>query len=192
MTTLEERLEGVEGFLHFDEPAFLSSLAVQVKPPHCIVEVGSYRGRSTIALAHGAQDGVIVYAVDPHEEHVVEGLPFGMADNAAFMANVNRAGVGHKVRVINLPSMVAFESWKFHGFQHPIGLIFIDGAHDFNDVMYDLSAWGYELVVGGILALHDANTWDGPTRVANELAASAGWTEIEGRAYTRAFRKVAE
>jgi predicted O-methyltransferase YrrM len=189
MTTLEQRLEGVEGYLHDDEPAFLASLAAQVAPGLAIVEIGAFRGRSTIALAHGAPDGVIVYSIDPHEEHTVEGLPFGMADNAAFMANVSRAGVGHKIRVLNLPSGVIVLA--FQQAQIPIGLVFVDGAHDFESVESDVHFWGTRLLVnGGILALHDSSgTWADPTRVADELAASDEWTELPGCAYTRAFRK---
>src|SRR5690349_10876889 len=98
---LASALDGVEGFLHPDEPQFLCDLATQVPDGQAIVEIGSFRGRSTIALALGAQDGVIVYAIDPHEEHTVGDLAFGMADNAVFMRNVSDAGVGHKIRVIN-------------------------------------------------------------------------------------------
>lgn len=191
-TTLNERLEGVEGFLHPDEPAFLAGLAAQVSVGQCIVEIGSYRGRSTIALAHGAQEGVLVYAVDPHEEHVVEGLPFGMTDNAAFMANVSRAGLGHKVRVINAPSGEAHRLARPCKWMPEYGLVFIDGAHDYPYVAADVRMWSGRIVDSGILALHDANTWDGPTRVADELAADTQWTEIEGCAYTRVFRKEAE
>lgn len=191
MTTLEERLEGVEGFLHPDEPAFLADLAAQVPVGQCIVEIGSYRGRSTIALAHGAQDGVIVYAVDPHEEHVVEGLPFGMVDNAAFIANVSRAGVGHKLRVWNMSSQAAIDAYTLAP-ELNAGLVFIDGAHEYAAARFDAQWWGGELNIGALLALHDANTWDGPTKVANELAADRHWTELEGCAYTRLFRKASD
>lgn len=189
MSRLDELLDGVEGYLHPDEPAFLASLAAQVQPPHCIVEIGSFRGRSTIALAYGAADGVYVWSVDPHEEHDVQGLPFGGADNQAFMLNVSRAGAGHKVRAVNLPSHLAIASFWNELVDFRLGLLFIDGAHDYHDVSIDVRLWGRLLVDDGILALHDANTWEGPTRVADELAADFRWTEVEGCAYTRVFRK---
>lgn len=187
--TLEEALEGVEGFLHPNEPQFLCDLAAQVKPPNCIVEIGAYRGRSAIALAYGTVDDVSVYSVDPHDEIKTDTYQFGMSDNQAFMSNVSRAGMGHKIRVVNLPSLDAL-AIKTH---HEIGLVFIDGAHEYRAVKADVLVWGDALEVGGVLALHDsAGTWADPTQVADELAADAGWTEIEGCAYSRAFRKVSE
>ncbi len=188
MTRLDELLDGVAGYLHGSEPAYLASLAAQVPAGQCIVEIGAFRGRSTIALAYGAQDGVLVYSIDPHEEHEVQGLPFGMADNQAFMMNVSRADMGHKVRVWNVPSFFArpLRDWTWTS---PIGLLFIDGDHSYERVRQDLDEWGTQVEFGGILALHDANTWDGPTQVADELAASDEWTELEGCAYTRVFRK---
>lgn len=190
MTLLPElasALDGVEGFLHPDEPAFLAALAAQVPAGQCIVEIGSYRGRSTIALASGARDGALVYAIDPHHEHEAGGYSFGMADNQAFMQNVSAAGLGHKIRVLNIPS--AFGVWDVQGIDK-IGLVFIDGAHGYETVAYDVKYFGEGLQNGSILAIHDsAGTWTEPTRVADELAASPDWTEVEGCAYTRCFRK---
>lgn len=178
-------LDGVEGFLHPDEPAFLAALAAQVPAGRCIVEVGSYRGRSTIALASGARDGVFVYAVDPHEEHRAGGYDFGMADNQAFMTNVSRAGMGHKVIPVGLRSV------RFWGAQGvPVALAFIDGDHEYVAALRDVEDAAYALVVGGILAIHDSGgTWDGPTRAANELGQMRAWAELKGCAYTRVFQK---
>lgn len=188
---LDLLLDGVEGYLHPDEPTFLAGLAAQVQPGQAIVEIGSYRGRSTIALAYGAQDGVIIYAVDPHDEHEVEGLPFGMADNQAFMANVSRAGMGHKIRAINLEATrEVFELEPL--WSENIGLFFVDGAHDYESVKRDVELCDVHLREGGLLALHDSSgTWVDPTRVADELAAADDWTELESCAYTRVFRKEA-
>jgi MMP 1-O-methyltransferase len=194
---LASALDGVEGFLSPDEPQFLHDLAAQVPPGQCIVEIGSYRGRSTIALALGAQDGVIVYAVDPHEEHVAGGYPFGMADNAAFMKNVSQAGVGHKIRVWNMSSKLANHAWQqthWNGrYCDPtIGLLWIDGAHEYETVNSDTAHWCIYVPTGGLLALHDSTgTWEGPTKVADELARHPQWTELPSFGFTRVFRKEA-
>lgn len=182
-------IDGIEGYLHPDEPVFLAGLAAQVPSGQVIVEIGSFRGRSTISLAYGAPDGVIVYAVDPHEEHEVSGLLFGMADNQAFLSNVSRAGMGHKIRVVNLPSLDALAIKT----RNAIGLIFIDGAHEYRAVKADVLVWGNALEIGGVLALHDSTgTWADPTQAADELARDSQWAELERCAYTRAFRKVSE
>src|SRR5437868_8006845 len=63
-----------------EELLFLEGLAREVQPPECIVEVGSYRGRSTAALAAGSRagGGAAVYAIEPHEQFTgVLGGQFG-------------------------------------------------------------------------------------------------------------------
>lgn len=183
---LDLLLDGVDGYLHADEPYFLASLAASVKSGSVIVEIGAYRGRSAIALAYGARDGVTVYSVDPHEEHEISGLSFGMADNQAFMQNVSRAGMGTKVCVVALRSIEALVIKRLH----PVGLVFIDGAHDYHSVKVDTLMWGDALEVGGLLAIHDSNgTWSEPTQVADEQAANLDWTELDGCGFTRVFRK---
>ena len=61
-------IDETPGWLSLDEAALLYHLARQTTTGS-IVEVGSYRGRSTVALAKGALAGGNrpVYAVDPHE-----------------------------------------------------------------------------------------------------------------------------
>ena len=55
-----------EGFLSPDECRLLQRLAGTVTAG-AIVEIGSYRGRSTVTLACGADKNVPVYAIEPHE-----------------------------------------------------------------------------------------------------------------------------
>ena len=180
-------LDGVDGFLRDDEAQLLYDLAQSVPAGQTIVEIGSYRGRSTIALALGAPEGVLVYAIDPHDAHEAGGHRFDMADNAIFMANVVRAGVGHKIRVVNLPSSLGAHRWE--GWRN-VGLLWIDGAHDYEAVKQDVDLWSWYLVPGGKLVLHDSTgAWEGPTRAANELKFNDGWTEYLGVGYTRVFRK---
>jgi predicted O-methyltransferase YrrM len=59
-----EKIDGWLG-LHSAELLFTAAAAVRVG---CIVEVGSYRGRSTTALCAGSAAGskAPVYAIEPH------------------------------------------------------------------------------------------------------------------------------
>lgn len=54
------------GFLSKSEAFALYTLAKNCVLDQNILEIGSLEGRSTLALASGAQNGVKVYAVDPH------------------------------------------------------------------------------------------------------------------------------
>jgi predicted O-methyltransferase YrrM len=151
------RLEGVEGWLT-DEQAFrLAERAGTLRPPARLVEIGSYRGRSTIALASSARDGVTVVAVDPHtggdrgprQAHGTEAE--GEADHRAFVANLARAGVAERVDYVRLPSQDALATLSGRA-----DLVYVDGAHDYRAARQDLAGWGRRLEAGGALLVHDA------------------------------------
>ncbi|MCS6951010.1 MAG: class I SAM-dependent methyltransferase, partial [bacterium] len=72
--------EKVEGWLTVEEGELLYQLARACKGKGVIVEIGSFKGKSTIWLAKGslAGAGVRVFAIDPHtgsEEHRQDGQP---------------------------------------------------------------------------------------------------------------------
>src|ERR1043166_5049453 len=77
----------VEGQVSRAEVGTLIELARNTAPGTAIVEIGTFRGRSTTALALGSMLGARnrVFAVDPHEEFTgVFGGRFGPEDQAAF------------------------------------------------------------------------------------------------------------
>jgi hypothetical protein len=55
------------------------------------------------------------------------------------------------------------------GFDHPIELLFIDGAHQYDLVLEDFERWVPKVVEGGVVAMHDTTWFEGPRRVADEL-----------------------
>src|SRR3954449_8487868 len=68
-----------------------------------VVEIGSFRGRSTIVLARAAPADAEVVAIDPHlgsdrgPQEFAEQRELGDADAEAFRANLSRAGVSERV-----------------------------------------------------------------------------------------------
>jgi hypothetical protein len=77
------KVSPVEDSLGLNEAQLLSELASQVSEGY-IAEVGSYRGRSTVALTLGSQHSstVPVYAIEPHEAFTsVVGGNFGPRDS---------------------------------------------------------------------------------------------------------------
>ncbi|HYU61212.1 MAG TPA: class I SAM-dependent methyltransferase [Solirubrobacterales bacterium] len=168
---LHEALAHTEGevMLSTEEAELLHELARQVDEG-CIVEVGSYRGRSTVALATGAS--VPVYAIDPHEQFTgVLGAQFGPADRVAFYRTMLRANTADRVRLVNLPSEVACAGWIDR-----IGLLFIDGDHRYEGVRRDFECWQPHLTSEATVALDDSIDPElGPRRVVAE-ASGSGFT----------------
>jgi hypothetical protein len=108
----DEQLElvlSIEGYLDRDDIELLYSLGARVPADTCIVEIGSYHGRSTVALALAARagHGAAVYAVEPHEPFVGHlGGTFGPCDRPHFFTNLLRAGVAEDVRLVAVSSEV--------------------------------------------------------------------------------------
>lgn len=151
-----------------------------------IVEIGSWKGRSTVWLAHGSRQGACapVHAIDPHlgsEEHRALIGPSGTF--AEFRRNVARAGADELVRPI-----VALSSEAVQGWSAPIGLLFVDGSHAYEHVREDLRAWLPFVVEGGWVAVHDSSArpgvywatgWEGPMRAVDEtLLSGEGFAEV--------------
>ncbi len=151
---LRRVLADVPGWLGDEEAFALYELARTCTGRGAIVELGSWRGRSTICLALGSKDGpgVPVVAVDRHTDKTF----------VDFEENIRRAGIADLVRPIRATSDEAFA-----GFDEPIELIFIDASHKYEDVRRDFDQWVPLVVEGGTVAMHDT-TWEGSKLVSEE------------------------
>ena len=60
----------IEGWLTDAEGEFLFRLAAACPPGLPVVEIGSWKGKSTVWLASGVRSsaGTLVFAIDPHEQ----------------------------------------------------------------------------------------------------------------------------
>jgi predicted O-methyltransferase YrrM len=156
-----------EGQISGVEARKLIELARNVPAGTVIVEIGTFRGRSTIALALGAIAGNAnrVYAVDPHVEFQgVFGGQFGPSDQAELYRNLVRARVGRIVAVVSLSSQAAAHAWN----QQNIGLLWIDGDHRYPAVSADYYDWSRFVVPSGLVAFHDASA-PGVKQLVDEL-----------------------
>jgi predicted O-methyltransferase YrrM len=150
---LTQEIAGLPGWLTQEEAVALFELARACTGRGAIVEIGSWKGKSTICLALGSKHGarVPVYAIDPHSPQT-----FG-----EFKRNVERAGVGDLVTPVRGRSQTVVET-----FEEPIELLWIDGSHKYHLVKEDFEKWVPKVVEGGIVAMHDTTLMEGPRRVA--------------------------
>jgi predicted O-methyltransferase YrrM len=174
-------IAGVRGWLGTKEAGTLYAATRACTGRGVIVEIGSWKGKSTICLAYGSRAGagVPVYAIDLHRPRSFR----------AFTRNVERAGVAELVRPIRGPSQQAVAEIK-----EPIELLFVDGAHEEHLVREDFEQWVPKVVEGGTVVFHDTVWHSGPRRVVGkELYRSRGFAGVRFvRPSTSMGRKVAE
>lgn len=149
-------------------------LAEQATTRECIVEIGSYQGRSTRALGDNAKG--IVYAVDDWKGLRTVDVGWWTNDTPEderntlferFFANVQDLIDAGKIKVIisdhakvsELPLLKA-------------DMVFIDGGHDYQSVKRDIETWLPCLTKGGLMCGHDANQ-EQVMQAVNELLPGA-------------------
>lgn len=98
---IEDFLEGARGGITPAEGEALVRHAASVSKG-CAVEIGSYQGKSSVALVHGL-GGRPLYCVEPHESFVgVLGGQFGPEDRAQFYRNMLQTEAYGTARLVNL------------------------------------------------------------------------------------------
>lgn len=128
---LLEDVYQIYGHLSPAEAELLYQLASEVPTGGTVVEIGSLQGRSTVCLGLGAKQvpGVIVYAIDPHDDcQVDENTHYGTENYVALLKNLLDFEVADTVRVIALRSIQVI--WQISN----IDLLWIDGSHEYWDV----------------------------------------------------------
>lgn len=157
----------MEGFLGNREGVYLYRLAKLGAKLGAVVEIGSWKGKSTIWLAKGSQavGGQAVYAIDPHvgsPEHV-QWSQTKINTEQEFRLNMQGAGVESQVIPLIESSMAALRQWH-----QPVGFLWIDGEHSYEAVAQDFYGWRPHVVDGGIIAFHDTYSWEGVRRLIDE------------------------
>ena len=147
------RIDAIDGQISLGEATLLHELASAARGG-VIVEVGTFHGKSTVALALGAQAGAKakVYGVDPFVTFVGSfGRTFTPAEKITLFQNLLLAGVAEHVWLLQTTSERAAR-----GFDEPIALLWVDGDHSYDGVRRDFAAWAPHVAAGGILAFHDS------------------------------------
>jgi len=164
---------GIESAVRMDEARVLYRLASEA--PERVVEIGSWRGRSTVLLAHAVRGRGLVYAIDPFDGSVgVGGSTFAPRIANELRGNLRRLAPEGTVEFIQRHSVEVAQSGEIDD----VSLLWVDGDHSLAGTLGDWRAWLPRLRPGAKVALHDRH-FPGPARVI-EVALRDGWSIAEG------------
>lgn len=144
------RQVGVNEGVRLGEAWLLYQLALQVPQGGQAAEIGSWMGRSTIALARGLMpQAATLHTIDDHS-----GLPgnplTGDQARQIFFANLEAGGVRQVVNHHAKSSDAMAPEWR-----QPLDLLFIDGCHDYDFAKRDTINYAPHVKPGGVVAFHD-------------------------------------
>jgi len=162
-----EAARKVPGFLMEDEARLLGTIAACVPAFGSIVEIGSFKGKSTVMLGKVAAHyglGKIV-AIDPHGYNNAELLGIKANPEAStfedFQSNLETAGVTGQVEAHRAFSGDVAKEWA-----RPIRFLWIDGDHSYRGAKADFDGFFPYVNPLGVVALHDTlHQFSGPIRV---------------------------
>ena len=152
----------IKGWFSRGELRVIFESACAIPEDRCIVEIGSYAGRSTVVLAHS---GRRVYAVDP----LIPGTaPTGTWEvTHEHVASLERVCSEHpNVTWVRATSTECPEPAE------PVGFLLIDGDHDWPHPLLDYEHFEPWLAANATVAFHDYKVCAGVTRAVTELSVS--------------------
>jgi predicted O-methyltransferase YrrM len=159
--------EGRDGNVSLLELLVIARL-VRERRPSRLFEIGTFDGRTTLAMADNAPEDAIIHTLD---------LPSGAATEMSLAPKerqfVDKDESGGRLRGRGSASKVTQlygDSATFDFDAYSAELVFVDASHAYEYVLKD-SATALELLRGGagVILWHDYGAWEGVTRALNEL-----------------------
>lgn len=146
--------KGAEGYLSEREGRFLTAAVALSPAKGSNIEIGSFKGRSTICIASACKryDLGKLVAIDPHTspsstDPSLHGQTSSFDD---FERNVREAGVADVVQSERKFSHEIGTIWA-----QPIRFLWIDGDHTYEGARSDVLLFRRLLAPGAVVAMHD-------------------------------------
>lgn len=173
-------IDGVAGWLSQGQARQLFEAASVVRPGGQVVEIGSFRGRSTMVIASALADDVELIAIDPHAgndrgpQEIAGYQSAAATDHEVFLANLDHAGVADRVRHVR-----AFSGAAHDQVTGSLAMLYVDGAHRYAPARADIREWGSRVEDDGTLLIHDSFSSIGVTlAIMRELLLSRRWRYV--------------
>ena len=145
----------IEGWLTPNEANGLFEVSSMLPKESIVLEIGSWKGKSTWCIAQGLKKGII-NCIDPFNAAGEEGskeIYEKTKGNSSLFEQFqnNMKGISPKVKIITHKGY----SSQFVNKIENIDFLFIDGDHSIEGCKFDFENYGTNLKIGGYLAFHD-------------------------------------
>jgi hypothetical protein len=163
------------------------TLAFPWSPEALVVEIGSYAGTTAAFLAETLADAGIpnpVLSIDPFERVAGSGLnPRGRYRK--YVKTMRSRGLQDRCF-----ALVAYSHDAAVAVPDRIGLLIIDGNHEYESVARDLELFAPKVLPGGFIFLDDyTDTYPGVRRATDEYAVAHSNWEVLHRSYFAILRR---
>lgn len=155
--------------LQLDEAALLYRLAKHVPPGGAFVEIGRFKGGSTLLVSSALPEGAELWSYDLHV--AIRPDLSGPQLDAELRDALERYGLTHKAHLVVGDSRTAEPPPR------PPSVVFVDGDHTYEGARADHERWSELLAPDGHLLFHDAvdtggygNHYPGIARLVAEIA----------------------
>jgi len=157
----------VPGYHAVAEKFFLYIVSRDIRCKGDILEIGSYRGSSSLLLALGnsrSRNRGRVWLVEPEPK----------PDREGFMSHFRARGLDGDVTLVEKGSAEARD-----GIDAEFRFIFIDGDHRYEAVKRDAALWMGRLAEGGVIAFHNIGA-GGVRKAVDETVACSNDFPVQG------------
>lgn len=163
---IEHFYENIEGWFTF--PKLYSSVVKTLNDNSNIVEVGTWLGKSAAFMAVeiiNSKKNINFFCVDTwqgSEEHKNYNIVKEDKLYSQFLKNIEL--VKDVITPVKMTSIDAAKQFS----DNSLDFVFLDAAHDYNNVKNDILTWYPKVKVDGLLAGHDL-PWEGVQHAVNNF-----------------------
>lgn len=155
----KKKIDKIDGYLSPGQEFFLLEKAFGLNWNATIVEIGSYKGKSTVCLGLGTlYSNKKIYAIDTFKGgkdffNFKDNKPYKSGFLSIFKKNIIKLGISKHVQYLVGRSDEIGRHWN-----RSIDFLFIDASHLYKDVLTDYKLYAPHVKKGGIIIFHDVVT----------------------------------
>ena len=149
------RYAGIEGWLTSAEAEGLYEIASLLSKKSCVLEIGSWKGKSTWCISQGLKKGTII-CIDPFNAAGEEGSKeiYETTKGEKSLLQQFKKNLTDVHSSVKIKTMQGYSN-EFVGAVSNIDFLFIDGDHSIEGCRFDYEHFEKDIKPGGFLAFHD-------------------------------------